>query len=101
MWDKLVSDKEHRRLLRKCGLPVSIADHPKSREEIEDIYPHLKMSDAEKEVRRIVNEEYGVNKPIEKCSACIELDSSISTPCQCLCCDPDGTRYICYCDEKI
>ena len=29
----------------------------------------------------------------------IELDSSISTPCQCLSCDPDGTRYICSCEE--
>ena len=56
MWDKLVSNEKHRRLLKECGLPVSIAKHPKSREELEEIYPHLKMSDAEKEVRRIVNE---------------------------------------------
>ncbi len=56
MWKKLVSDKEHRKLLRECGLPESIANHPISREELEKIYPHLKMSEAEKEVRRIVNE---------------------------------------------
>jgi len=55
MWKKLVSDEEHRKLLRECGLSESIARHPISREELEKIYPHLKMSEAEKEVKKIVN----------------------------------------------
>tara|TARA_Y100000310_G_C20642558_1_gene794782 strand:+ start:1082 stop:1258 length:177 start_codon:yes stop_codon:yes gene_type:complete len=56
MWKKLVSDEKHRELLRECGLPESIAKHPISREGLEEMYPHLRMSDAEKEVRRIVKE---------------------------------------------
>jgi hypothetical protein len=35
----------------------------------------------------------------KSCDACTESNSSISTPCQCLSCDPDGTRYICSCEE--
>jgi|TARA_R100001530_G_scaffold87500_1_gene60945 hypothetical protein len=56
MYEKLVSNEEHRRLLKEAGLPEGIADWPPSQEKLEQIYPHLKMSDAEKEVRRIVNE---------------------------------------------
>ena len=32
------------------------------------------------------------------CEACIELESGFIV-CQCLACDPDGTRYDCTCDE--
>ena len=57
MYEKLVSNNKHRRLLRESGLPESIADvYPPSQERLERMYPHLKMSEAEKEVRRIVNE---------------------------------------------
>ena len=35
--------------------------------------------------------------PSDKCDACIELEHSMSNPCQCLSCDPDGTRYKCTC----
>ena len=53
---RLISRKKHRALLRKCGLPVSLADvYPVSRERLEKLYPHLKMSEDEKAVRRIVN----------------------------------------------
>ena len=34
-----------------------------------------------------------------RCDACEELAMSMGNPCQCLSCDPDGTRYICTCDE--
>ena len=60
MYEKLVSNNEHRRLLRESGLPESIADvYPPSQEKLEEMYPHLKMSEAEKEVRRIVNNTRG------------------------------------------
>ena len=45
----------HKELLRECGLPDTLND-PTSREALEKIYPHLKMSEDEKEERRIVNE---------------------------------------------
>ena len=35
----------------------------------------------------------------EKCNACIELEYALSEVCQCLQCDPDGTRYHCTCHE--
>ena len=55
---RLISRKNHRVLLRQCGLPESLADvYPISRKRIEEIYPHLIMSEDEKEVRRIVNKE--------------------------------------------
>ena len=55
---RLISRKKHRVLLRQCGLPESLADvYPISRKRIEEIYPHLIMSEDEKEVRRIVNKE--------------------------------------------
>jgi hypothetical protein len=40
-----------------------------------------------------------IKEPIYGCSACEELARAMSNPCQCLSCDPDGTRYICTCDE--
>ena len=46
---------KHKRLLRECGLPDTIGDSV-SQEKLEERYPHLKMTEAEKEVRRIVNE---------------------------------------------
>lgn len=66
MWKKLASDKEHRRLLKECGLPESITRHPISRKEMEKTYPHLKRSADEKEVRRIVNNTKHDNCP--KCN---------------------------------
>ena len=48
----------HKELLRECGLPDTLND-PTSRETLEKIYPHLKMSEDEREVRRIVNIEFG------------------------------------------
>ena len=41
-----------------------------------------------------------IEEPIYGCSACEELARAMSNPCQCLSCDPDGTRYICTCDEN-
>ena len=35
-----------------------------------------------------------------QCDACEEISRSMSNPCQCLSCDPDGTRYMCTCDES-
>lgn len=46
---------KHKRLLRECGLPDTLGKTI-SREKLEKIYPHLKKTEAEKEVRRIVNE---------------------------------------------
>jgi hypothetical protein len=46
---------QHRKLLKECGLPETLGD-PIPRETLEKIYPHLKMTEDEKEVRRIVNE---------------------------------------------
>ena len=43
--------------------------------------------------------ESEVREPTEKCESCIELEYEINVPCQCLQCDPDGTRYDCTCDE--
>ena len=36
-----------------------------------------------------------------QCDACEEISRSMSNPCQCLSCDPDGTRYMCTCDESV
>jgi|TARA_R100000789_G_scaffold93325_1_gene92429 RNase P subunit RPR2 len=66
MYKKLVSDEEHRRMLKKAGLPESIVDaYPPSREKLEEMYPHLKMSEDEKEVHRIVN-----NTKYDNCPKC-------------------------------
>ena len=55
---RLISRKKHRALLRQCGLPESLANvYPISRKRLEETYPHLIMSEDEKEVRRIVNRE--------------------------------------------
>jgi len=39
-------------------------------------------------------------EPTYGCDACEQIAMSMNNPCQCLSCDPDGTRYICTCDEN-
>jgi len=46
--------QQHKKLLKQCGLPVTIGD-PVPRKELEKAYPHLKRTAAELEVRRIVD----------------------------------------------
>ena len=35
------------------------------------------------------------------CPACFEEQYGSGNPCQCLNCDPDGTRYVCTCEDTI
>jgi hypothetical protein len=35
------------------------------------------------------------------CPACFEEQYGSGNPCQCLSCDPDGTRYICTCPAWV
>ena len=41
-----------------------------------------------------------IKEPTYGCDVCEELARAMNNPCQCLSCDPDGTRYICTCDEN-
>ena len=41
-----------------------------------------------------------VEEPTYGCDACEQLAMAMNNPCQCLSCDPDGTRYICTCNEN-
>jgi len=56
--DKVLTEQDiikHKRLLRECGLPDTIGDSV-SQEELEERYPHLKKTKAEKEIS--MNDKY-------------------------------------------
>jgi len=53
------------------------------------------------EQRRRFAELELIKEPITYgCDGCEQIAMSMNNPCQCLSCDPDGTRYICTCDEN-